>query len=153
MTVPNNDLVLRATDEVQRELVIKRTDDEIIVSSTVVSGFGGSWNAGWAMGKRARITYRLNTTLVMELCIDDACFDITLREAVRIATFLNIPLPVLPAAVGANPSPPSARRCRHPFGRARLTALAFFAGLSVGICLAVPVVALLRSWKDKGGGP
>lgn len=103
------ELVLRATAEVQRELVIKRTDDEIIVSSTVVSGFGGSWNAGWAMGKRARITYRIDSTLVLELCVGDACFDITLREAVRIATFLHIDLPALPMAAGASLPSPSAR--------------------------------------------
>jgi len=103
------ELVLSATAEVQRELIIKRTDDEIIVSSTVVSGFGGSWNAGWAAGKRARITYRVDSTLVLELCVDDACFDITLREAVRIATFLHIDLPVLPAAAGVSLPSPSAR--------------------------------------------
>jgi hypothetical protein len=104
-----NELVLSATGEVQRELVIKRTDDEIVVSSTVVSGFGGSWNAGWAIGKRARITYRVDSTLMLELCVGDACFDITLREAVRIATFLKIDLPVLPTAAGASLPSPSAR--------------------------------------------
>jgi hypothetical protein len=104
-----NELVLRPTAEVQRELVVTRTDDEIIVSSTVVSGFGGSWNAGWAMGKRARISYRIDSTLVLELCIGDACFDISLREAVRIATFLHIELPVLPTAAGASLPSPSAR--------------------------------------------
>jgi len=103
------ELVLSATAEVQRELIIKRTDDEIIVSSTVVSGFGGIWNAGRAAGKRARITYRVDSTLVLELCVDDACFDLTLREAIKVANFLKIDLPVLPTAAGASLPSPSAR--------------------------------------------
>ncbi len=101
-----DELVLMPRDGIQRELVVKRSGDEVIVQSVVSAGFGETWSAGWAMSRKFSIAYRPASAQVLELRVGDACFDVTPREAMRIANFLKIPLPVLPAVEGSFPSPP-----------------------------------------------
>jgi len=102
------DLVLMPRDGIQRELVVRRCGDEIIASSSVRAGYGEHWNAGWAMSPKFSLAYRPHSTQVLELRVGDAAFDVTPGEAVRIAQYLRIPFPVLPATVGASLPSPSA---------------------------------------------